>query len=265
LIPSPPTALDGNIDFGNPNYAPSLNRVLMLVSAPYRVRRIVTQWDAAGGQPWTDRYTAGGTRAEGSVDRAPFPLFTGAAVKTATTNRSEEKLQQVILYFLERINNVHLGRTKLMKLLYFVDFNHYEAHGAPVTGANYRKLPHGPYPDKIEKLIAKMERAGLVREVKADHKGYTQHRLITLNGKFDPAKFSGTELQALERVAADWADATAAQIEAATHREAPWAGTQAGKKIDYEMAEYRRAIGFEPLDESLAGSKKFADYVAALA
>jgi uncharacterized phage-associated protein len=186
-------------------------------------------------------------------------------VNAANHNRSEEKLQQVILYFLEHINNVHLGRTKLMKLLYFVDFGHYEAHGVPVTGATYRKLPHGPYPDKVEKLIAKMETAGLVREVKADHKGFTQHRLITLNGKFDPAKFSGTELQALERVAADWADATAAQIEAATHREAPWAGTQAGKKIDYEMAEYRRAIGFEPLDASLAGSKKFADYVAALA
>ena len=186
-------------------------------------------------------------------------------MNAAHHNRPEEKLQQVILYFLEHINNVHLGRTKLMKLLYFVDFDHYEAHGASVTGAAYRKLPHGPYPDKVEKLIQKMEKAGLVREVKVDHKGYAQHRLITLNGKFDPGKFSGTELQALERVAADWADATAAQIEAATHREAPWAGTQAGKKIDYEMAEYRRAIGFEPLDESLAGSKKFADYVAALA
>jgi len=192
-------------------------------------------------------------------------MFNGLAVNTATHRHAEEKLQQVILYFLEHINNVHLGRTKLLKLLYFVDFGHYEAHGLPVTGATYRKLPHGPYPDKVEKLIAKMEKAGLVREVKVDHKGYAQHRLITLNGKFDPARFSGTELQALERVAADWADATAAQIEAATHREAPWAGTQAGKKIDYEMAEYRRAIGFEPLDESLAGSKKFADYVAALA
>lgn len=192
-------------------------------------------------------------------------MFNESDVNAATDNRSEAKLQQVILYFLEHINNVHLGRTKLMKLLYFVDFDHYEAHGAPVTGATYRKLPHGPYPDKIEKLIARMEKSGLVREVKVDHKGYTQHRLITLNAKFDPARFSGTELQTLERVAADWADATAAQIEAATHREAPWAGTQVGKKIDYEMAEYRRAIGFEPLDESLAGSKKFADYVAAFA
>jgi len=186
-------------------------------------------------------------------------------VSATTTNYSEEKLQQVILYFLEHINNVHLGRTKLMKLLYFVDFDHYEAHGRSVTGATYRKLPHGPYPDNVEKLIKRMEKAGLVREVKTDHKGYTQHRLITRTGKFDPAKFSGAELQTLERVAADWADATAARIEAATHREAPWAATQDGKTIDYEMAEYRRAIGCEPLDESLAGSKKFADYVAALA
>lgn len=180
------------------------------------------------------------------------------------TDYSEEKLQQVIVYFLEHINNVHLGRTKLMKLLYFVDFDHQEAHGHSVTGATYRKLPHGPYPDKIEKLIKKMESAGLVRQVKVAHRGLAQTRLLTLGAKFNPAIFTGTELQTLERVAADWADATAAQIEAATHREAPWAGTADGKAIDYEMAEYRRAIGFEPLDDSLARSRKFAEYVAAL-
>lgn len=185
-------------------------------------------------------------------------------MSTGPINYSEEKLQQVIVYFLEHINNVHLGRTKLMKLLYFVDFDHYETHGSSITGAKYRKLPHGPYPDKIEKLITKMENQGLVRNVRVDHRGFTQHRLLTCKAKFDPAKFSGAELQTLERVAADWADATAAQIEAATHREAPWAGTQPGKLIDYEMAEYRQAIGVEPLDESLAQSRKFAAYVAAL-
>ena len=88
-------------------------------------------------------------------------LFHKNAVTTANRNYTEEKLQQVILYFLEHINNVHLGRTKLMKLLYFVDFDHYEAHGVPVTGATYRKLPHGPYPDKVEKLIQMMEKRGL--------------------------------------------------------------------------------------------------------
>jgi uncharacterized phage-associated protein len=191
-------------------------------------------------------------------------LFNDLAVSANNIDYSEEKLQQVIVYFLEHINNVHLGRTKLMKLLYFVDFDHQEAHGHSITGATYRKLPHGPYPDKIEKLIKKMETAGLVRQVEVEHKGFIQTRLLTLKAKFDPAKFSGAELQTLERVAADWADATAAQIEAATHREAPWAGTADGKTIDYEMAEYRRAVGFEPLDDLLARSSKFADDVASL-
>ena len=53
---------------------------------------------------------------------------------------------------------------------------------------------------------------------------------------------SSSELQTLERVAADWSDASAAQIEAATHSEAPWASTEDGKVIDYELAEYRRPI-----------------------
>ena len=185
-------------------------------------------------------------------------------VKTGGTKYSEEKLQQVILYFLEHINNVHLGRTKLMKLLYFVDFDHFEKHGQSVTGAVYRKLPHGPYPKDAEKLIKRMKEAGLVREVKTDHRGYAQHRLITLNAKFDVSQFSGAELQTLEKVATDWMDATAAQIEAATHSEAPWASTEDGKAIDYELAEYRRPIGFEPLDGELARSKVLADYVAAL-
>ena len=185
--------------------------------------------------------------------------------KGKSSQFSAEKLQHVILYFLERINNVHLGKTKLMKLLYFVDFDHYEAYGRPVTGAPYRKLPHGPYPKDADKLLSKMKADGLLRELSSSRGGYNQSRLITVNAKFDPSKFSGEELQTLERVAARWGDATAAQIEAATHSEAPWAATQEGKTIDYEMAEYRQPLGFEPMDKALSTSRKFADYVASLA
>ena len=55
------------------------------------------------------------------------------------------------------------------------------------------------------------------------------------------------------------------QIEAATHEEAPWAATKDGQAIDYEMAEYRRPLGFEPFDKVLSTSRKFANYVASLA
>jgi uncharacterized phage-associated protein len=176
---------------------------------------------------------------------------------------SADKMRHVILFFLERINNVHLGRTKLMKLLYYVDFDHYEMHGKSVTGATYRKLPHGPVPQQAKKLIQDMVSKKLVQEVKVKRAEYAQHRLIT-KAKFDPSLFSGEEIQTLERVAREWEECTGTQIEAASHAEAPWAGTKPGKVIDYDLAHYRHPTGQEPLDQALAKSPKFAKYVAAL-
>lgn len=37
----------------------------------------------------------------------------------------ERKYQRAILYFVAACNNEHLGKTKLMKLLYYLDFQCY--------------------------------------------------------------------------------------------------------------------------------------------
>ena len=149
-----------------------------------------------------------------------------------------------------------------MKLLYFVDFDHQEAYGRSVTGATYRKLPHGPYPDKIEKLIKKMEMAGLVRE---DESG--SQRLYPTPGCSPSApsliqrSFPGRNSKlwsVLPRPGPTPPRRKSKRPPAAK----PRAGTADGKTIDYEMAEYRRAIGIEPLDDLLGRSRKFAEYVA---
>jgi uncharacterized phage-associated protein len=177
---------------------------------------------------------------------------------------NEQKMQQVILFFLERINNVHLGRVKLMKLLYYVDFDHFEKYGRSITEARYRKLPHGPVPDKVDKVIEKMEKNQLVKAVDVQHTNFARSRLIPVNGQFDPSFFTGDEFAILEAVACRWVDSTAAEIEAATHAEAPWASTQETKAIDYELAHYRSPLPPEPADDSLAGSPEFLRYVASL-
>jgi uncharacterized phage-associated protein len=178
---------------------------------------------------------------------------------------NEQKMQHVILFFLERINNVHLGRVKLMKLLYYVDFDHFEKYGCSITGARYRKLPHGPVPDKVDKVIEKMEKNKLVRAVNVQNTNFARYRLIPVNGQFDASFFSGDEFAILETVACRWVDATAAEIEAATHAEAPWASTEETKAIDYELAHYRSPLGEEPADKQLAGSAAFLGYVESLA
>lgn len=152
-----------------------------------------------------------------------------------------------------------------MKLLYYVDFDHYEKYGASVTNAKYRKLPHGPYPDKIEQIVEDMERRGLVVSVKGARGMYAQNRLVTKNGVFDPLIFSGAEMEILNSVACRWEGATAKQIENATHKEAPWAATETGKAIDYEMAQYRSPLDDnEEVDDMLAKSPEFLKFVSSL-
>jgi uncharacterized phage-associated protein len=189
-----------------------------------------------------------------------------------TTAFNKDKMKHVILYFLEHINNFHLGRTKLMKLLYYVDFDSFEQYGKSVTWARYRKLPLGPVPDHIDELIDEMEKNGEVKQVKAEvfkskseKPAYLQNRLVSANAKFDPSIFSGSELQIIERVAKCWEDATATVMKDASHKEAPWAATEEGKAIDYEMAHYRTPIGEEKgIDDLLADDSSFAKFISTL-
>jgi uncharacterized phage-associated protein len=185
-------------------------------------------------------------------------------MNSSTPSLDKKKLEQVILYFLEKINNIHLGRVKLMKLLYYVDFDHYERHGRSITHAKYRKLPHGPVPDKAEKVVEQMIKAGAVKPVDVLYGDFTQNRLLTENGKFDASLFTGDEIQTLEKVALRWEEASAKQIESATHKEAPWATTEDLKAIDYELAEYRTPLGEEEEDGWIKNSPVLARLVEEL-
>ena len=190
---------------------------------------------------------------------------------TSKIHFQKDKMKHVILYFLEHINNFHLGRTKLMKLLYYVDFDSFEKYGAPVTGAKYRKLPLGPVPDEAEEVISEMEARDEVEQIKAvSYVGgkptqYVQNRLISKNAKFNPSLFTGAEMEVIERVAKVWEDATATAMKEASHKEAPWAGTEDGKTIDYEMAQYRSPLGEEDhVEEILNKTPAFAKFVTSL-
>jgi len=67
------------------------------------------------------------------------------------------KLKNVLLCILERCaGKPNVGETVLFKLLYFSDFNSYELYEEHLTGANYRKLPFGPVPQKLDTIICQM-------------------------------------------------------------------------------------------------------------
>ena len=159
-----------------------------------------------------------------------------------------KKMQAALLFFCDMVRNGSLGRTKLAKLLYFLDFDHFEQHGIPVTGADYVHMPRGPYPKQMQMELRRM--SGLVQEVKEQSGPYTQYRYSIMPG-IEPSLdgFRPTELKLLFDIVKKWENQTAAELVAASHGEAPWVATAEGETIPYEYAYYRRKFESMPDDE----------------
>jgi uncharacterized phage-associated protein len=65
-------------------------------------------------------------------------------------SRSRDKLINAILYFAERTRG--LGKIKLFKLLYLLDFEHFRQTGSPVTGMEYRAWKMSPAPAALVQI-----------------------------------------------------------------------------------------------------------------
>jgi len=153
-------------------------------------------------------------------------------------NMNKEKYENAILYFLETVNNSHLGKVKLMKLVYYLDFDHFEKYGASVTGDIYRNKAAGPVPDNADAILQEMKEKGLI-DIRAeqiiDFIKYKYRPLVSCN----PGVFKPSEAQMLHEVAQKWEHHSRAEIVEASHGEAPWIATRASEPIPYALAYYR--------------------------
>ncbi|MDP3025843.1 MAG: Panacea domain-containing protein [candidate division Zixibacteria bacterium] len=155
-------------------------------------------------------------------------------------NINKKKFYNAILFFADRTGNIYFGETKLMKLLYFLDFNFFEKHGKSITGDQYVRWPHGPVPSQGKIVLKEMEKGGYINIKIAVVGRYKQKRIEQLR-KFDHTVFNKDELEELTNVAETWKNATSSQIEEAAHDEVPWLCTRHCRYIDYRFALYRHA------------------------
>ena len=151
------------------------------------------------------------------------------------------KFKNVLLYILERCaGKPNVGETVLYKLLYFSDFNYYELYEEHLTGANYRKLPYGPVPQKLDVVIAQMIEAGQLQRVKTEYHGYPQIRYLPLE-KVDLTQLKASEKDVIDRVIEQMSDWSATMLSDYSHGDKPWKASQFNEDISYELAFYRRA------------------------
>ena len=153
------------------------------------------------------------------------------------------KLKAIILYFCTYTNPRFLGKVKLMKLFYFLDFMYVKNYGVPVTHDCYVNLEHGPIPSTIKNLVDSVENdidnAMLADVIKIDRpKNGRIHRIECLR-KFndrDKGYLSENELKILKKICVRFGESNMRDIEKVAHEEAPWKETKSLDNIPYTLA-----------------------------
>ncbi|HBE40304.1 MAG TPA: hypothetical protein DDW27_03725 [Bacteroidales bacterium] len=150
-----------------------------------------------------------------------------------------EKLLNSIIYFLS--NTKFCGKTKLFKLLYYLDFMHFRETGRSVTNLDYFAWNFGPVP---KKLFEEMEnppsdlKESIIIPPKISEKIFVE---MKPKKRFYDKYFTKRELRILEKVAFIFRDAEAEHMVEASHLpNHPWDKTikmnGEYEKIDYTLA-----------------------------
>lgn len=131
-------------------------------------------------------------------------------------NRNREKLIQAIVYLAH--NTRALGKIKLFKLLYLLDFEHFRQTGRSITGMEYRAWKMGPVPIELmqewDELELDLADAITIQPTKViDYERYE----VKANIAFDPSFFSKRELSLMDQVATRYRDTLSEKMIDVTH------------------------------------------------
>jgi len=147
-----------------------------------------------------------------------------------------DRLLGAINFFARNTN--YCGKTKLMKLLYFLDFIHFKQTGKSVTGLDYYAWGRGPVPRSLFEEFMKMK-PDMAKEIEIIKMGNFQK--IKAKKPFNLDCFTPRQMKIMENVAYIFKDAKADDMVEVTHlKNQPWDQTlkQKGEfsRIDYLLA-----------------------------
>jgi len=151
----------------------------------------------------------------------------------------KEKYKAALLYISGALGQID-GMKKAYKLLYFLDFDFYEAYGRSFTGEVYKALVMGPAPIYFTGIMAELVSEGKIKIDKV-RKSPT-HEFATVTYK--PIEsceyiFSKEEKKMLDRIIRLYGNQTGKSLEILSHSEAPYNAVSLYQIIPYEYSLYR--------------------------
>lgn len=168
-----------------------------------------------------------------------------------------DKLINAIVYFAQ--NADHLGKTKLFKLLYLLDFEHYRQTGRSVTGLDYYAWKLGPVPVALDEEIEEPEK-DLDEAVTVEPELVINHKRMHIKATqaFDSSHFSKRELRLLQSLTDKHKSCFAKDMVSITHKKGgAWDRVFADGQGYNEQIPYELAVSGEDSALILERSKEY--------
>lgn len=176
-------------------------------------------------------------------------------------DHSSEKLRNAIIYFVE--NTKYCGKTKLFKLLYFLDFEHFSITGRSVTGLDYFAWPKGPVPVEIFKEIESPENVlkdAIRVSKKKTFNGKIINSIAPLRG-FSAEHFSKRELRLLEALSKEYINSYADDMVEATHLEnLPWHQIYEVEGLKQQLIPYELALRKSEYEQAIKNVREDEEF-----
>lgn len=142
-----------------------------------------------------------------------------------------DKIKNLIPYLSSKVK---LFKTKLNKLLWYIDFLYFKENTISITGLRYVKGTFGPMIENKGYNRIPFYLDGLsisIEEIENDRE------IIVPNGEFDLSVFSEDELNIIDKVIQRFEKLNTNQISDLSHFEDAWINTSMGELISYEYAD----------------------------
>lgn len=152
---------------------------------------------------------------------------------TGNKNFDLEITKNLILYILEFHETF---KTKLNKLLFYIDFIHYKKLSISVTGNSYTHDRYGPTPDDYDLIISIMLKEGLIDKDEVVFRDLVREQLKPI-ASCDKSMFSADEIEIIDFVLNKFRNFNCTKIKRYSHEEVPYKKTVDGQKIPYTLAE----------------------------
>lgn len=139
------------------------------------------------------------------------------------------KTKHLILYFAEILQPY---KTKLNKLMFYSDFNHFRSYAQSITGLKYVAIPYGPVPNHYEYLFEGLVEEGIIeKKYTVNLHGEVEQILPTGKIQFDASLFSASEIESIKCIAEKFKEKSAAEITESSHQEPAWIENIAKRRI----------------------------------